>query len=213
MGPNTRRTARRPWRAANTNLQCDTQLRAPLGSPPPGHHPYLVQRDATPKVGASAVSWRIAVGKAGRGSPLTRSGDARTTAPRVLRRHPVPIRLRLSPPRRSPTARVGRESNRGQVSLPPVVPSGRLPKVVLDARRFRVGRIRAVGLTPSTRARFRLRRRHHAPACRSTQRSSAAAGVLAATQSALPAIRATTHVEGKAIRSSRCGPGGAPAAG
>ena len=30
-------------------------LGAPLGSPPPEHHPYLVQRDATPKVGASAV--------------------------------------------------------------------------------------------------------------------------------------------------------------
>ena len=50
-GPNRRRTARRPWRAASTNLQCDAQLGAPLGSPPPGHHPYLVQRDATPKVG------------------------------------------------------------------------------------------------------------------------------------------------------------------
>jgi hypothetical protein len=40
-------------------FQCDTQLGAPLGSPPPGHPPYLVQRDATPKVGASPVSWRI----------------------------------------------------------------------------------------------------------------------------------------------------------
>ena len=36
---------------------------APLGSPPPGHHPYLVQRDALPKVGGNAVSWRVAVGK------------------------------------------------------------------------------------------------------------------------------------------------------
>ena len=38
---------------------------------------------------------------------------------------------------------------------------------------------------------------------RSTQSPFADAGALAATQSALPAIRATTHVEGKAIRSSR----------
>jgi hypothetical protein len=61
-------------------FQCDTQLGAPLGSPPPEHYPYLVQRDATPKVGASPVSWRIAVGKAGRGGALTRSGRARTAA-------------------------------------------------------------------------------------------------------------------------------------
>jgi hypothetical protein len=38
---------------------------------------------------------------------------------------------------------------------------------------------------------------------RSTQSSLAGAGGLAATQSDLPAIRATTHVEGKAIGSSR----------
>ena len=43
-------------------FQCDAQLGAPLGSPPPEHRPYLVQRDATPKDGASAVSWRIAIG-------------------------------------------------------------------------------------------------------------------------------------------------------
>lgn len=51
VDPNTRRTARHPWRAANTKPSIDTQLGVPLGSPPPEHYPYLVQRDATPKVG------------------------------------------------------------------------------------------------------------------------------------------------------------------
>jgi hypothetical protein len=36
-------------------FQCDTQLGPPLGSPPPEHHPYLVQHDATPKVGPPRV--------------------------------------------------------------------------------------------------------------------------------------------------------------
>ena len=27
------------------------------------HHPYLVQRDATPKVGANAVPWRMTPGR------------------------------------------------------------------------------------------------------------------------------------------------------
>jgi hypothetical protein len=54
--------------------------RVPLGSPPPGHHPYLVQRDAMPKVGEVAASWRVAVGRSGRGGPLTPSGRARTAA-------------------------------------------------------------------------------------------------------------------------------------
>jgi hypothetical protein len=52
-GPNTRRTARHPWRAASTNLRCNAQLGAPLGSPSPRASPHLVQRDAMPKVGAS----------------------------------------------------------------------------------------------------------------------------------------------------------------
>jgi hypothetical protein len=51
--PDTRRTARHPWRAANTNLPVQYPAGSPLGSPPPEHHPYLVQRDATLKVGAS----------------------------------------------------------------------------------------------------------------------------------------------------------------
>ena len=55
-------------------------LGAPLGSPPPEHHPYLVQRDATPKVGASAVSWRIAVGTAGGAAP-SRVRVVRATPP------------------------------------------------------------------------------------------------------------------------------------
>jgi hypothetical protein len=61
-GPDARRTARHPWRAANTNPPMRCSARAPLESPPPEHYPCLVQRDATPKVGASAASWRIAVG-------------------------------------------------------------------------------------------------------------------------------------------------------
>jgi hypothetical protein len=48
--------------------QCDAQPRAPLGSLPLEHHPYLVQRDTAPEVGSSRVSWRVAVGEAGPGS-------------------------------------------------------------------------------------------------------------------------------------------------
>ena len=51
VGIKTRRTARHPWRAASTNLPARCQLGSPLGSPPPEHQPYLVQRDATPRVG------------------------------------------------------------------------------------------------------------------------------------------------------------------
>ena len=59
-GPNRRRTARRPWRAASTNLQCDAQLGAPLGSPPPWASPLprSTRRDA--QGWASPASWRIA---------------------------------------------------------------------------------------------------------------------------------------------------------
>ena len=39
------------------------RLSAPL---PPGHHPYLVQRDATPKVGQAPRRGALPVGKAGR---------------------------------------------------------------------------------------------------------------------------------------------------
>ena len=73
--PHIRRTARHPWRAANTNLQCDTQPGPRRGSPPPEHHPYLVQRDAMPKVGPPRVvahcRWP------GPTRPLTRSRSAR----------------------------------------------------------------------------------------------------------------------------------------
>ena len=59
-GPNRRRTARRPWRAASTNLQCDAQLGAPLGSPSPWASPLprSTRRDA--QGWASPASWRIA---------------------------------------------------------------------------------------------------------------------------------------------------------
>ena len=56
-------------------FQCDTQLGPPRGSPPPEHHPYLVQRDATPKVGPPRVVARCRW--PGRTRPLTRSRSAR----------------------------------------------------------------------------------------------------------------------------------------
>ena len=56
-------------------FQCDTQLGPPRGSPPPEHHPYLVQRDAMPKVWPPRVvahcRWP------GPTRPLTRSRSAR----------------------------------------------------------------------------------------------------------------------------------------
>ena len=45
-------------------FQRDAQLGSPLGSPPPEHYPCLVQRDATPKVGAAPCRGAL---------PLTRS--------------------------------------------------------------------------------------------------------------------------------------------
>ena len=80
----------------------------------------------------------------------------------------------------------------------------RLRPRLMARSHMRVGRGGAVGLIPSTQdaslppstTATRSRRR-------STQSPFADAGALAATQSALPAIRATTHVEGKANGSSR----------
>jgi hypothetical protein len=66
------------------------------------------------------------------------------------------------------------------------------------------GRGGAVGQIPSTKTpRFRLRRPQHAPAGARRRTRFADGGALAATQSALPAVRTTTHVEGKPIGSSR----------
>jgi hypothetical protein len=39
----------------NYGFQRDAQLGSPLGSPPPEHHPYLVQRDARPGLGKPRV--------------------------------------------------------------------------------------------------------------------------------------------------------------
>jgi hypothetical protein len=68
LRPSTRTTARHPWRAANNEpSSVIPSLGAPLGSPPPEHHPFLLQRDATPRVGAApcrgalplaGVGWR-----------------------------------------------------------------------------------------------------------------------------------------------------------
>jgi hypothetical protein len=69
---------------------------------------------------------------------------------------------------------------------------------------LRVGRGGALGLIPSTQdASLPPSTTATRSRWRSTQSPFADAGALAATQSALPAIRATTHVEGKAIGSSR----------
>ena len=70
---------------------------APLGSPTPAHHPYLVQRDATPKVGASPVSWRIAIGKAGCGGTSHAFGSCAYSGGRSLSPGQPGERERASP--------------------------------------------------------------------------------------------------------------------
>ena len=77
-------------------FQCDTSLGAPLGSPPLGTTPSSFSATRRPRLGASAVSWRIAARKAGRvacaatGSSDATSGScgpsaAPTTQPRTVR--------------------------------------------------------------------------------------------------------------------------------
>ena len=55
-------------------FQRDVQLGSPVGSPPPEHQPYLVQRDATPRVGRAPCHGALPLATP-RG-PLTRSGPA-----------------------------------------------------------------------------------------------------------------------------------------
>jgi hypothetical protein len=69
VGP-TRRTARHPWRPANTNLPGRYPAGAPLGSPPPEHHPYLVStRRAAQGWGKAPCRGALPLAKAGRGGP------------------------------------------------------------------------------------------------------------------------------------------------
>jgi hypothetical protein len=60
-------------------FQRDVQLGSPVGSPPPEHQPYLVQRDATPRVGRAPCHGALPLATP-RG-PLTRSGRAQSAAP------------------------------------------------------------------------------------------------------------------------------------
>jgi hypothetical protein len=64
--------------------------RAPLGSPPPGHHPYLVQRDAMPKVGEAPCRGALPLASSRRGGP------SHLRVVRVQRRR-VPSRLPADP--------------------------------------------------------------------------------------------------------------------
>ena len=86
----------------------------------------------------------------------------------------------------------------------PLSHGGRSSSAGRSRAHYRLGRIGAVGLTPSTRDPWLPPSTTAARAgWRLTQSSFAGAGGLAASHSALPAIRATTHVDGKAIGSSR----------
>ena len=101
----TRRTARHPWRAASTNLQCDAQPGAPLGSPPLSITPTSFNATRRPRLG-KRLSWRIAVGKAGRAARLTRWDRAHPAVPgpRPTPDGPAPTRAPARPPwGRTPT--------------------------------------------------------------------------------------------------------------